>query len=269
MAGLVASLAAACSSGLSVEDRIAAIADARAEVAAPASEVGTAVATVRVRLEGFAAHPSPPEHAALVAANADLEDALTGLDDLDGLGVDAEVPDVIAAADAIAAARAAAADVVDAVADVIDVGAVLVDSEPPLEELVAAWDDAGSRSQLIAHFDELTDEATALVDEITTAVGTVPPGACPSPLDERVQMAVVAAEVSAELGDLVAAYQGTRFDERRAELRADPFGLGSPDIARPLGDDCPMIARAVDATTGVDAALDALETALNPTDLAG
>ncbi len=265
----MALLAGACSSGLSVEDRIAAIADARAQVGAPASALGTAVAAVRVRLDGFAAHPSSAEHAALVEANADLDEALAGVSGVaDELG-DEDVPDVVAAADAITSARTAGEAVVDAVDQVIEVGAILVDTEPLLADLVAAWDERGSRSELMARFDELTGEANALADDLVQRITGVASDACPDPLDERVLMASVAAEVATDLGDLVAGYQGTTFDERRAELRADPFGLGSADIARPLDRGCPMIAAAVDATTGVDAALAALETALNPADLAG
>ena len=252
------------SAGPSTEaGRIEAVRSARELVVEPAQALGTAAAEVAARLDTLVQDPaepavdsgagrptrtsspparrwatssSTPRPRTSQAAAGALEDASAGADQLDR------------AAEEVAAA----ADEAIAVAEALD-------------EIVTAWDEPGSRSQLLARFDELAAQADGLT-------GRAPSQACPGPVEEAVDAAEFVAETTRELRELVAQYDGNAFDDRREELHDAPYGTTDAGDPRAPGtaidtEACPAVEEARSAAGDVAAALRELQQALNPSDL--
>lgn len=246
-------------------DRVDVVARTREQVVEPAQALGTAAAEVAGRLESLIDAPSD-------LAITGVRDAVDGLDDAraDVAGVDLEhdTEDVRAAADALEAAVDSALALGEAAARTADTVEQAHEADARLGELVATWDEAGSRSELLARFDEVAEQADALAGELRPD----PPDPCPGPLEDRAVAAAFVAEATRDLHELVAQRDGLGFDERRAELAEAPYGRDDDGEARnPVGpvdeDTCPTIDAAEDAAGDVAAALQDLQRALNPADL--
>lgn len=260
-----------CSSSSPVEDpsptvgaRAEAIVTARERVVEPAQALGTAAAAAATRLDQLIAEPGAPTAEAAREVLDDLADARDRVEELE-LGTDTE--DVRRAAEALGAAVDAADTLAVSVREVVGAVEETTALDARLAELVASWDEPGSRSQLLARFDEVAVEADDLAD-------TAAPEECAAPVETRTAAAAFVAEATRELRDLVDRRDGNAFDARRAELDEAPWGRmddGEPREldARLTADACGAIERARAAAADVAAALRDLQAALNPPDLAG
>lgn len=137
--------------------------------------------------------------------------------------------------------------------------------EVALLDMAARWEAPGSRSQQLDRFAALAADADALAAELAAVD---PVADCLTTFERRRAAAHYVGEATRELREHVEAYRGTAFDERRAELAEDPFGLELPlrdgDVAE-LGcwrEAAPVVL----AAAAIDAALARLEDALNPAD---
>lgn len=248
-----------------VARRVAAVTETRDLVVEPAQALGTAAADVASRLDHAVEQPTEATVEALRAAVTELEQARTQVEDLD---LEPATPDVVAADAALDDAMAGARNMAEAATVVATAADQASTADEALAELVASWDEPGSRSELLARLDETALAADALA---TDGVGT-PPEDCRGPLASREEAAVFVASSSRELRSLVEARDGIAFDERREELAADPWGQREADqgAARSIDpDDCPAVDVAEEAATTVVQALQDLQAALNPEDLAG
>lgn len=244
-------------------DRVTAIRTARQTVVEPAQALGTAAAEAAARLETLVARPGAGTVAATRTALADLVDAREAVEALE---LDAPTEDVRTAAAALDDAATGAGALEDAAGTVADAAERATAVADDLRAVVTAWDERGSRSQLLERFDELEAEARGLADD------TEPPEACPGPVEGAVAAAAFVADATAELREFVAQRDGNGFDARRAELDAAPYGTTDSGEPRDLDaavdtDDCPAIGEAEAAAADVAAALRNLQQALNPTDL--
>lgn len=272
LAVAAAVMLAACSStsGDDVPDddvarRVAAVTETRDAVVEPAQALGTAAADVAARLDQAVEQPTEATVEALRAAVTELEQARTEVEDLD---LEPTTPDVVAADAALDDAMAGARSMAEAATVVATAADQASTADQTLAELVATWDEPGSRSELLARLDETALAADALA---TDGVGT-PPEDCSGPLASRADAAVFVAESSRELRALVEARDGLAFDERRAELADDPWGQreDGQDAARSIDPDgCPAVDVAEESAAMVVQALQDLQAALNPEDLSG
>lgn len=263
----VVALAAACSGGgqeaTSTTDRVEAVRDARAVLGDPAEQLATAVAEVDDALAELRTDPTNAAVDALAEGGAQVE---TAARDLAAVEVATTTEDVQAASEAVATAVAAADRLVAAVDVLVEAGRQVATTDARLQELTATWDEPGSRSEIMARLEE-----TAVAAKQLRADG---PEGCPGPMRVRSAAATFVAEASRELRDRVAAYDGEGFDTRRAALDEAPFGRDADGAPRRLSgltpddDACPAMAEATTAVTEVQDGLDALQEALNPTDLA-
>lgn len=261
--------------GADVADRIATVRELRATVGPPAAEVGTAAATLREVLDELHADlPAAPD-TRRGAVEAVRERDLARLEEATAALATTELPEAGPGARDVAATAAARDDVVSAATDLSDAAAedldLLVasaDAEDRLADLTATWDEPGSRSQQLERLGETAEAADALAVELE-AIPDAPP--CAELIARRADAARAVAAHARELRDLVERRAGTEFDERRAELANDPYGLGERLVdgdVRDLGcwrTDGPVATAADEVEEG----LAALEEALNPADLEG
>ncbi len=251
------------SAGPSTEaGRIEAVRSARELVVEPAQALGTAAAEVAARLDTLVQDPAEPAVAAVRAADEDLVAARTAVGDLE---LDTQTSDVQAAAGALEDASAGADQLDRAAEEVAAAADEAIAVAEALDEIVTAWDEPGSRSQLLARFDELAAQADGLT-------GRAPSQACPGPVEEAVDAAEFVAETTRELRELVAQYDGNAFDDRREELHDAPYGTTDAGDPRAPGtaidtEACPAVEEARSAAGDVAAALRELQQALNPSDL--
>lgn len=266
-------LVSACSGGPAGTDgaatgaeRVAAIVQAREAVVVPAQALGTAAAEVAARLDQLVARP---DDATIDATRAAVDDLAGARREVTNLALEPVTEDVRAARAALHDAAEAARQVETAATEVLEAAALAADADDRLAELVAAWDEPGSRSQLITRFEEVTAAAESLAAQelATTTSG------CPGPVAARREAAAFVARATADLTELVTARDGLAFDERRAELADAPFGTDDAGVVRGPGasidpSSCPAVADVEAAATEVAAALRALQQALNPEDLA-
>lgn len=267
-------LVAACSNSPSAPptedetgERRAVVVETRELVVAPAQHLGTAAVTVASRLDDVAERPGTDTVAALRDALTDLEEAREEVEQLD---IGAATPDVQAADEALDDALAGARRMADAATIVATAADQASTADQALQELVASWDEPGSRSELLARLDE-----TALAaDHLAADEVGAPPEQCPGPVDSRVAAASFVADATRQLRELVEARDGDAFDARRAELAEAPLGhddTGTPRTHRhpiePEG--CPAVDATRESATEVTRALEDLQAALNPPDLSG
>ena len=266
---------AAVDGGADVADRIATVRELRATVGPPAADVGTAAATLREVLDGLHADPTAAPDARRGVVETVRERDLARLEEATAALAATELPEAGPGAPDVAAASAARDDVVRAATDLATAAAEDLDllvtsagAEDRLAELTAAWDEPGSRSQQLERLDTTAEAADELAAELE-AIADVP--ACAELITRRADAARTVATHTRELRDLVEQRAGTGFDERRAELANDPYGLGERLVdgdVRDLGcwrTDGPVAAAADEVEEG----LAALEEALNPADLEG
>lgn len=248
--------------------RVEAIRAAREVVVAPMQQLGTAAATVAERLNG-AVQQRTSRHA------TDLRDALDALaearDEVAAVDLEAPTSDVREAAEALDAAAAAADDLGEHATRVATVVEVTADAIGRLRDIVEGWQERGSRSQVGARLEEAAATATGIADDLDDPEEAA--SGCPAAVGEVAGAATAVARSSQELAELARAGAGTSFDERRTELADAPFGLddaGEPvQLDDPItADGCPALADATTAATAVVDAIQRLETALNPPDLA-
>lgn len=164
------------------------------------------------------------------------------------------VTDILAASDAVAAAARADLALI----------ATLAAAEVELAALAATWDEPGSRSRQLQRLSETREAATAVADRLDDLPERP---ACGEAVARRVAAARAVAAASAELHELVAARRGDAFDQRRAALGADPYGLGTPELASLDAADRGCVEREGEIVIAVerfDAALDRLVASLNP-----
>ena len=246
-------------------DRATAVVQAREQVVEPAQALGTAAARVATQLEVLVEGPDEEAVDAVTTAVADLADARDTVADLE---LDTDTEDVRAAAEALDAAAEAATVLGEAATTTTVAAARAAEADEVLATLVAAWNEPGSYSQLLARFDENRQQATDLAADLD---GQVVEG-CPGPVASRAAAATVVAVATAELRGLVERREGEAFDARRAELDEVPLGRTDDGDPRTIGapidpDECPAVEEATDAARDVATALEDLQDALNPADL--
>lgn len=248
-------------------ERRAAVVEARELVVDPAQHLGTAAATVAARLEDVVERPGADPVGSLREAVTDLEEAREEVASLDLVPA---TPDVEAAEAALDAARAGARRMAEASTVVATAADQASTADQALEDLVASWDEPGSRSELLARLDETALAADALAGDEVGA----PPEQCPGPVESRVAAADFVADATRQLRELVEARDGDAFDARRAELADAPLGHDDAGTARtsrhpiePEG--CPAVDAARESAEEVTRALEDLQAALNPPDLSG
>ncbi|MBW3659850.1 MAG: hypothetical protein KY457_14515 [Actinobacteria bacterium] len=253
-----------------MDARIADVLELRAEVGPPAADLGTAAATLVQELDELRAElPVDPDQrrsvieAVRTGVLADLAEAHARAD----VDVAGDGPDAAAVAGALRDARAAA-DALAAAADedlaVLDRAA---DADVRLSAVVAAWVEPGSRSQQLARLEEAATRADALAAELGAAEDDP---ACAAVLARRTAAATTVADASRELHALVERRRGEEFDARRRELAQDPAASTRTLVdADRAGIDCWRAeAEPVELAAAVAEALEELERALNPADLA-
>jgi hypothetical protein len=175
----------------------------------------------------------------------------------------------------VAAARAALEALVSAAAaaergaaEELEVQRRLLEADEALADLAATWDEPGSRSQLVGRLTSTAEQAGSLAEDLAGGEDVL---ACLATFERRAEAARVVAERSFALRAEASSRDGLGFDALRDEWRDDPFGLGAPLADVPPDEvacwraDAPVRA----AVLAADAALDALQRALSPADLAG
>lgn len=247
--------------------RRAAVVETRELVVGPAQDLGTAAATVASRLDDVVKRPGEDTVTVLREGITELEEAR---EEVEQLELDTSTPDVRAADEALDDAVAGTRRMAEAGTVVATAADQASTAEQALTELVATWDEPGSRSELLARFDETALAADALAGEESGE----PPQGCPGPLEARVDAARFVADATRDLRELVEARDGEAFDARRAELSDAPFGhddSGAPREHRhPIDpDECPAVGAARESAADVTRALQDLQAALNPEDLSG
>lgn len=281
LVAVVIALVAACSpasepsapaTSAEADERIATVLELRTTLGPAAGSLGSASATVVEQLESLhAALPAEPDERR-TAVDALVTGPLTGLEEaLAGLGPelagDATGPDAEAVRAALTDARTSGEALTRAAADDLAVVDRLAGADAQLANLVAAWDEPGSRDEQLQRLAEVAGDAEALASELT-ALEDAPD--CLGRVDRRVEAAETVATSTTELRSLVESRSGEEFDARRAELAQDPFGVGADlvdldrDEVECWRDEGPV----ADSARDVADALEALEAALNPPDLA-
>ena len=272
LAAMTAGVAIAACGAAAVPDPAATVDEilaARHVVRPPAEALATATvavatATTQARLG------DPPEPSARADLLAAVErDALPALRDataaIEAVSLAGDTPHVAAAREALAEAGTAARALdAAATADITHVRRLLA-FDDALGAIAAAWDERGSRLEQIDRFSALEADARAIGTEVAT-VAERP--ACSTAVARRAAAAEAVALASAELRGLIEGYEGERFDARRAELAADPYGTGHP-LGESDADDAACWASSAEApanAAAVEAALDALEAALTTPD---
>ena len=250
----------------SASARIQAIRQAREAVEAPAVALGTSALTLAERVERLGAITANELEAALASveeAAGELRDSADAAADVD---FDRSTADT---AEAAAALQTAAARSEEAAVAGDTFAAVLRDAsgvDERLGELVAGWEERGSRRELTEHFAELAEEADRLADELEEEAVDQ---ACSAVLELRARAARNVAAGSRELRELVATYRGNEYDVRQPELLADPYGEGGATLFEVSQDAgfCPLADIIGTTVADVTEALDRMQQALAPTDL--
>lgn len=245
-------------------DRVAAVREARGDLAEPATQLGTAAIGVREAVEQLSLAPGPETVELLEQALDELDAATAELAEVD---LAADTDEVRAAGEAVDRATGAADQLAEAGDTVAEAGRRVAEVDPRLEELIEAWDERGSRSEVLARLEEVAASAEELVAD--------GPEGCAGPVEARNAAAHHVAEATRELREFVASRDGPGYDDRRAELAEAPYGHGDDETPRRLdglaagtSTACPARDEATDAADEVAAALEELEAALNPSDLA-
>lgn len=252
--------------GTSSSDRIEAIRQARAAVEAPAVALGTSALTLVERVERLETVGANDLEAALESAGAAADDLGEAATDASEVEFDRSTADT---ADAAAALQAAAASGEEASAGghtLVSVIAQAAEIDERLAELVAGWEERGSRRELTDHFAELADEADQLADEVEQQASGQ---ACSAVLELRARAARSVAAGTRELRELVAEYRGNEYDVRQPELVADPYGEGGTslfEVSQAAGF-CPLVDVIGTTVAEVTDALDRMQEALAPADL--
>jgi len=246
-------------------DRVEVILEARQAVEEPAVALGTAALTLADRFELLATINGGDLPAALDQAEdaaADLEHAAASAADV---AFERSTADIAAAAAALQAAAAQAQDTSTEARTVVDVLRRAADADDDLAEIVAGWEERGSRQELMDHFDDLRLRAEDLVGDLEVEAQDA---GCSAVLDLRVAAARAIAAATAELRDLVANYRGNEYDVRQPELSVDPYGLGTTlfEASQDNGF-CPLVDVVDGGVTEVTDALGRLQQALAPDDL--
>lgn len=151
---------------------------------------------------------------ALQAQAEALRDTAAGLDRADA---DDRVADATAAATALADL---AVDVVEAARTDLDALDPLVAVDAEMDQVVASWDERGSRSQREAAFAELVGVA----DELLRRVRRLDVPSCTVLRTDRIRWAERIAVRTSELHVAVSGREGTRFDELRERYAQAPYG---------------------------------------------
>lgn len=258
---------AACSGASDTSEapagRADAVREAREALGAPAQQLAAAVLEVEDGIAGLRSEPTERDIDELEGGGAQVA---TAVDELEAVELEAATTDVRSAVEAVDRATSAATELVEHTDVLVEAGRQLVATDTRLAELAATWDQPGSRSEVVARLEETAAAAAGLAAD--------GPQACSGPMEVRSAAAAFVAEASRELRDRVAAYDGEGFDARRADLSEAPFGRTEDGAVRRLtgpdpGDDsCPALQQAIAAVEAVRGALQDMEDALNPTDLA-
>lgn len=263
------SLLVACSGpkGIDVE----AITAARAAFAAPASALGTAVRAVSVearsaRLEVAAA---ATDGAALAAArDFALDELADRLDEVAAASVEVELDARVArdghvalAAQAWSEARLAANRLVASGRAELAWLRQLQQAEQALAEVVALFDEPGSRAQQSERLSAAAVTAQGVADTLATLEEI--PG-CSRLVEHHDVAAVLVAERARELATYARNGQGNSFDAARAGFRDEPWDV---DLVGPQGAEASCWeggSELVQAADAVEQAIVGLAAALNP-----
>ncbi|HEX9890011.1 MAG TPA: hypothetical protein VGA69_11070 [Nitriliruptorales bacterium] len=248
--------------------RIAEVRELRDALAEPAVALGRAgtrlAAAVRALRTAPAEDPEVRPAAVAGARSQSLAALERALSSAQRLPIDGTGPDATATRDAWAEVVAAADELRSAADSELELIGRLAAVDAELEELILVWDEPGSRQQQLDAFGEAADRAEVLATELSAELQA---HACTDDVQRRVDAATFVASATRELRQHVAAHRGDAFDRRRAELAQDPFGLGAPLTSAGDGDCWEEHAPTAIAVTRLTASLDAVERALNPTDL--
>lgn len=250
----------------SSSDRIEAIRQAREAVEEPAVALGTAALTLTERVERLATIGADDLEAALDSvdeASADLRDAATDASEVE---FDRSTSDTAEAAAALQVAAAGGEEAAAGGDTLVAVIARAAEIDERLAELVAGWEERGSRRELTDHFADLAEQADQLADEVEEEATDQ---ACSAVLELRVRAARSVAAGTRELRELVAAYRGNEYDVRQPELLADPYGEGGAslfEVSQNAGF-CPLVDLIGTTVAEVTEALDRMQQALAPGDL--
>lgn len=205
------------------DERVEEVRAAREALATPVPAVGAEAERLADAVEQLWTEEGPAdergERAAALRA-APFRDALAALDavSLEGIGPDVEAARAIL--DAMVADGEALLEAVEAEVATLT---ALPAFDAQLDELLAGWDARGSYSQQLEAFEQLVADAEALAAD--AAARTAAP-ACTEAWPRRESAALVVAERSEELRDLVRDRRGQEFDDLRDEYGQDPFGVG-------------------------------------------
>jgi hypothetical protein len=253
----------------STDARIAEVRALREDLAGPAIDLGRAGARVAAAVRTLRVEPlADPETrlATVAAARADavaqLEEAL---DAAEQVVIEGDGPDARAATATWQEVLGVAEQLREGADRELELVGRLATADAELDELRRVWDEPGSRRQQLETLAAAAERADALAAELRTQLDAEP---CTEDLQRRIDAATFVASATRELRDHVSRQRGNAFDARRAELAEDPYGLGAPLTT--IGDrtcweehsPVPMSA------TGLTDALESLEAALNPPDLA-
>lgn len=250
--------------------RIEEVRGLRAAVGGPAVELGRASEGVHTVVRALRLEPPRDPPARLAAVASAREESLPELEQAIDAGAATELPGdgPVAAAARAAWDRAieAARDVAAAATAEAELAARIAAADATLEELVAAWDQPGSRREQLEVLAATAEQAEALAADLETLEASP---ACLGDLQARHDAAQFVAEATRELRGHVAAHRGNEFDRLRAELEEDPYGVGHPLAEVGSGAEACWDADSgvAQGTSRLVDALGALEEALNPPDL--
>jgi hypothetical protein len=250
----------------SSSDRIEAIRQARVAVEEPAVALGTSSLTLVERVERLATVGADDLETALESAAeaaADLRDAATDASEVE---FDRSTADTAEAAAALQTAAVSGEEASVAGDTLVGVLARAAEVDERLAELVAGWEEHGSRRELMDHFAGLAEDADQLADEVEEQAADQ---ACSAVLELRVRAARSVAAGTRELRELVAEYRGNEYDVRQPELLADPYGEGGMSLLEvsQAAAFCPLVDVIGSTVIEVTGALDRMQQALAPTDL--
>ncbi|CAN5559351.1 hypothetical protein BH24ACT15_BH24ACT15_28960 [soil metagenome] len=129
------------------------------------------------------------------------------------------LPGVVDSAEAMSQSAGGIADNVE---EEVTAASAYIRVDAALEEVVAQWDQSGSRPEMEDSFSQLVGQAQEVLD---AAQGLQPyPPDCPGLRDNRIRWAEVVVGRTEQLRLTAAEREGLKFDELVASFRPQPFG---------------------------------------------
>jgi hypothetical protein len=225
-------VAASCTRGPTPRQRASEIAAARVAVEAAAEELGRSGLILAEMVDDVLVGGQPPVDARATLLGPTRTDALGDLEVAIAAAQQAtlrgEGPDVAAARsiwmNVVTVARELRVQSED---DLAHADAVL-EVDAALNVAVATWQQPGSRNEQVATLTATAATVRAVGDGLTDRVERP---TCAHVWERRRQAAQAVVTGTEQLRDLVASGNGTAFDETRAALADDPYGLAVTELA--------------------------------------